>query len=60
MCFHSSAVTGCTDSREYLISAISDSFLSALIYASVTGVFSGSTALKSTTTKVSVLSVGSG
>jgi hypothetical protein len=39
--FHSSAVTGCTDSREYFTSAISASFLSALIAAIVTSVFRG-------------------
>src|ERR1700733_14196987 len=37
--FHSSAVTGCTDSREYFTSAMAESFLSALIAAIVTGVF---------------------
>jgi hypothetical protein len=31
--FHSSAVTVCTDSREYFASAMSASFLSALIAA---------------------------
>jgi hypothetical protein len=34
--FHSSAVTGCTDSREYFTSAMLASFLSALIAAIVT------------------------
>ena len=58
--FHSSAVTGCTDSREYFTSAMSASFLSALIAAIVTGVFSGLSALMSTQTNLPVLSVGSG
>ena len=58
--FHSSAVTGCTDSREYFTSAMSVSFVSALIAASVTGVVSGLTALTSTQTNLPVLSVGSG
>ena len=58
--FHSSAVTGCTDSREYFTSAIAASFLSALIAAIVTGVFSGLSALMSTQTNLPVLSVGSG
>src|SRR6187455_1971535 len=58
--FHSSAVTGCTDSREYFTSAMSASFLSALIAAIVTGVFSGLSALMSTQTNFSALSVGSG
>ena len=58
--FHSSAVTGCTDSREYFTSAMAESFLSALIAASVTGVFKGSSALMSTQTNFPVLSVGSG
>src|SRR5437868_15348797 len=39
--FHSSAVTGCTDRREYFTSAISLSFGSALIAASVTGFGNG-------------------
>ena len=42
--FHSSAVTGCTDSRPYFTSAISLSLASALIAASVTGLGIGSTA----------------
>src|SRR6202048_1545563 len=58
--FHSSAVTGCTDRREYLTSAISLNRLSALIAAIVTGVFSGLSALMSTQTNLPVLSVGSG
>src|SRR5580698_5553815 len=58
--FHSSAVTGCTDSREYFTSAIAASFLSALIAAIVTGVFRGLSALMSTQTNFSLLSVGSG
>ena len=51
--FHSSAVTGCTESREYFTSAISVSRLSALIAAIVTGVFSGLSALISTQTNFS-------
>src|SRR5262249_12292336 len=43
---HSSPVTGCTESREYFTSAIFFSFGSALTAASVTGVGTGSTALK--------------
>ena len=58
--FHSSAVTGCTDSREYFTSAMSANFLSALIAAIVTGVFSGLSALMSTQTNLPVLSEGSG
>ena len=58
--FHSSAVTGCTDSREYFTSAMPASFLSALIAAIVTGVFRGLSALMSTQTNLPVLSVGSG
>jgi hypothetical protein len=58
--FHSSAVTGCTDRREYFTSAMSASFLSALIAAIVTGVFNGLSALMSTQTNLPVLSVGSG
>jgi ABC-type sulfate transport system permease component len=58
--FHSSAVTGCTDSREYFTSAMSASFLSALIAAIVTGVFNGLSALMSTQTNFPVLSDGSG
>src|SRR5205085_1699730 len=58
--FHSSAVTGCTDSREYFTSAMPASFLSALIAAIVTGVFRGLSALMSTQTNLPVLSDGSG
>src|SRR5213595_1693810 len=58
--FHSSAVTGCTDSREYFTSAMSANFLSALIAAIVTGVFKGLSALMSTQTNFPVLSEGSG
>src|ERR1700744_78520 len=58
--FHSSDVTGCNDRREYFPSAMSASFLSALIAAIVTGVFKGLSALMSTQTNFSVLSVGSG
>src|SRR5437867_11983532 len=39
--FHSSAVTGCTDRREYFTRAISLSLGSALIAASVTGFGNG-------------------
>ena len=42
--FHSLSVTGCTDRREYLTSAMSFSFGSAFTAASVTGFGSGSTA----------------
>ena len=58
--FHSSDVTGCTDSREYFTSAMSLSRLSALMAAIVTGVFSGLSALRSTQTNLPVLSVESG
>ena len=58
--FHSSAVTGCTERREYFTSAMSASFFSALIVAIVTGVFNGLSALMSTQTNFSVLSDGSG
>src|ERR1700732_1100352 len=58
--FHSSAVTGCTDSREYFTSAMSASRLSALMVAIVTGVFKGLSALMSTQTNFPVLSEGSG
>src|SRR3981189_174378 len=58
--FHSSAVTGCTDSREYFTSAMSLKRLSALIAAIVTGVFNGLSALMSTQTNLPVLSLGSG
>src|ERR1700681_643176 len=58
--FHSSGVTGCTDSREYFTSAMSLKRLSALIAAIVTGVFSGLSALMSTQTNFPVLSLGSG
>ena len=44
MIFHPRRVTGCTESREYFTSAMSLSFGSALIAASVTGFGSGSTA----------------
>src|SRR5690606_4337491 len=56
--FHSSAVTGCTERREFFASTMSGS--SAFTVASVTGVFTGSTAWKSTHTNAPVLSVGSG
>src|ERR1700710_2019929 len=58
--FHCSAVTGCTDSREYFTSAMSARRLSALMAAMVTGVFNGLSALMSTQTNLPVLSVGSG
>jgi|SRR6185312_6104205 hypothetical protein len=58
--FHSSAVTGCTDNREYFTSAMSLNRLSALIAAIVTGVFNGFSAFKSTQTNLPVLSLGSG
>src|SRR3954469_12620579 len=58
--FHSSAVTGCTDRREYFTSAMSASRLSALIAAIVTAVFNGLSALMSTQTNLLVASVGSG
>src|SRR5580692_6396785 len=58
--FHSSAVTGCTERREYFTSAMSASFLSALIAAMVTGFGIGLSALRSTQTNLPVLSVGSG
>src|SRR5438445_5036752 len=58
--FHSSAVTGCTESREYFTSAMLANFLSALIATIVTGVFKGLSALMSTQTNLPVLSVGSG
>ena len=58
--FHSSAVTGCTDSREYFTSAMAASFLSALMAAIVTGFGSGLSALMSTQTNFPVLSVGIG
>ncbi len=58
--FHSSAVTGCTDSLEYFTSAMSANRLSALMAAIVTGVFRGLSAFKSTQTNLPVLSLGSG
>src|SRR5579864_2280339 len=58
--FHSSAVTGCTERREYFTSAMSASFFSALIAAMVTGLGIGLSALMSTQTNLPVLSVGSG
>src|SRR5712691_10767322 len=58
--FHSSAVTGCTDSLEYFTSAMSTKRLSALMAAIVTGVFRGLSAFKSTQTNLPVLSLGSG
>src|SRR5579883_154190 len=59
-CFHSAAVTGCTERRDCLTSAMSASLGSALIAASVTGVGIGATALRSTATNILLLSVGSG
>ena len=58
--FHSSAVTGCTDRREYFSSAISARRGSALMAARVTGVFKGFSALISTQTNLPLASVGSG
>src|SRR5436190_22973810 len=58
--FHSSAVTGCTDRREYFTSAMAANFLSALIAAIVTAFGNGLSALMSTQTNLPVLSVGSG
>src|SRR5579872_4884720 len=58
--FHSSALTGCTERREYFTSAISASFFSALIATMVTGVFKGLSALMSTQTNFPLPSVGSG
>src|ERR1700737_2347358 len=58
--FHSSGVTGCTDSREYFTSAMSLKRLSALIAAIVTGVFNGFSALMSPQTNLPVLALGSG
>src|SRR5712664_2954816 len=58
--FHSSAVTGCTDSREYFTSAMSTNRLSALMAAIVTSVFRGLSAFRSTQTNLPVLSLGSG
>src|SRR5690606_316196 len=46
--FHSSAVTGCTERREFFTSTMSANAFSAFSVASFTGVFNGSTALKST------------
>src|SRR5215813_8826174 len=57
---HSWAVTGCTDNREYLTSAISLSFGSALTAASVTGLGTGFTAFTSTALNTPFSSVGSG
>ena len=54
-------MTGCTDSLEYFTSAMSLSFGSALIAASVTGFGSGSTAAVVTATQDSpFFAVGSG
>src|SRR5262245_17163963 len=58
--FHSWAVTGCTERREYLTSAISLSFGSALTAASVTGLGTGFTAFTSTALNTPFSSVGSG
>src|ERR1700726_3145752 len=58
--FHSSAVTGCTDSREYFTIAMSFNGLSDLIAVIVTGVFKGLSAVMSTQTNFPVLSEGSG
>src|SRR5262245_28608637 len=56
---HCCAVTGCTDSREYLTSAISLSFGSAFTAASVTGLGTGFTAFTSTALNTPFSSVGS-
>ena len=59
--FHSSAVTGCTDSRVLLISTIALSFGDFFTSSMVTGFGSGCTALTSTTTHGSPgLAAGSG
>src|SRR5271155_3398482 len=61
MSFHASADTGCTDRREYLTSAMSFSFGSALTAASVTGLGSDSIAAVVTATHGSPFAaVGSG
>ena len=57
---HSAALTGETESRPCRTSASSLSLGSALIAASVTGVFTGISAFTSTMTKRPVLSLGSG
>src|SRR5215475_11614651 len=56
---HSWAVTGCTDNREYLTSAISLSFGSAFTAASVTGFGTGFTAFTSTALNTPFSSLGS-
>ncbi len=58
--FHSSAVTGDTDSRDWRSSAMFFSVPSALIAASVTGVFAAATGFTLTMTKRPVVSLGSG
>ena len=60
MIFHSSSVTGCTDRRAEVSSDILASDGVCLTRASVTGVFSGSTARKSTMPNLPVRSLGSG
>src|SRR5262245_17810905 len=58
--FHSASVTGCTDRRPYLTKAMSLSFVSALIAASVTGFGNGLSATVVTATHGSFFSaVGS-
>src|SRR5262249_40175194 len=57
--FHSCAVTGCTDRRGYLASAISLSRGSALIAAKVTGFGTGFSALRSPARNTPFSSVGS-
>ncbi len=58
---HSAAVTGCTESRESLTSAISLSFGSPLMATSVTGVSNGVSARTSTAIHGSpAFAVGSG
>ena len=54
---HSSAETGCTESRELLTSTMSFSDLVALISASVTGFFTSLTAATSTHSQMPVPSV---
>src|SRR3954453_20708763 len=57
--FHSGPVTGWTESREYLTSAMSLSFGSAFTAASVTGFGTGFTAFTSTALNTPFSSVGS-
>ena len=57
--FHSSAVTGCTDSREIFTSAISLNRLSALIWRKLTGLFKVLAGSMSTATQLVSSVVGS-